>query len=197
MTVGGTQRVPIHPLTGAIWGGNLGGHFGGHFGPHFDPPGGGPRGAPGRPRRPPGARARNFPPRNFPPPGLVPGGPRGAPRDPPERGVLGGFPYSKQEPLGGYPQTPKNGQNRGPGKCPILSRLGELLNTLRNVHIFGAPPGGPPPGAPPGPPSGGVPGGVPMGGSPGGPLRMAQTTPPGTPGTPHGIVTPRDTLHVR
>ena len=43
--------------------------------------------------------------------------------------------------------------------CPFLSRMGELLNTLRNVHPPGpgappAPPGGPPRGAPQGPESG-------------------------------------------
>ena len=56
----------------------------------------------------------------------------------PDRGVLGGYP-------GG---PPKRGLSRGGQKMSQnLSRLGELLNTQKNVHFF-APPGGAPRGAP-------------------------------------------------
>ena len=48
------------------------------------------------------------------------------------------------------PQTgPKWGSRGGPKKGTKLSRLGELLNTQKNVHFF-APPGGRAPGGPPG-----------------------------------------------
>ena len=46
--------------------------------------------------------------------------------------------------LGGTPPEPILSQN-----VRVLSRLGELLNTQKNVHFF-APPGGPPPAPPQG-----------------------------------------------
>ena len=83
------------------------------------------------------------------------GGPGGGPRGGPRGGSRGGP---------GGPGTPDSRGGVPPGGPPRwtqvdlahqhLSRLGELLNTLENVH---------PRGAPPGPPSGGVPGGVPGG----------------------------------
>ena len=46
------------------------------------------------------------------------------------------------------PGNPRNWPKMGGGKKgPKLSRLGELLNTQKNVHFF-APPGGSPPGSP-------------------------------------------------
>ena len=40
------------------------------------------------------------------------------------------------------PRTPKIGPKSGPKNPKFLSRLGELLNTQKNVHFF-APPGAP------------------------------------------------------
>ena len=65
-------------------------------------------------------------------------------------GVLGGF-WGRSR---GDPYTPPGGACPGGGKkVPILSRLGELLNTLQNVHPRGpgGPPGTPPLGGPPEP----------------------------------------------
>ena len=119
----------------------------------------GPRGAPpGGPGGPPGPRARKFPPPRGPP--------GGTPRGPPGRAVLGPFGGLLHRALdwiwGGIPGgvfvaqfVPKSGKKKF-----NLSRLGELLNTLRNVHP--RPPGGAAGGAPGGPPGGtpwrGVPG---------------------------------------
>ena len=47
------------------------------------------------------------------------------------------------------PSWPRGAVPGGAKKWPKLSRLGELLNTQKNVHFF-APRGGPPRGAPPG-----------------------------------------------
>ena len=103
-------------------------------------------------------------------PGGVPrGGPQGTPRRPPSGGVPGG-------PRGGpggaiFPGFPKNANSgfRPREKAQVklrphhLSRLGELLNTLENVHPRGPPRLGGSPGPPGGPPW--------IGGSPGGPRR--------------------------
>ena len=143
------------------------------------PPGGVPGGPPAPPAAPPRG-ARNFPPRNFPAPPDFRGADFGPPTDDVREGGFGRFPYNIRVSQGGPPQTPQNGQKRPGKKCPILSRLGELLNTLRNVHIFRRRPGGPPGGPPRTPPPGGSYGGVPRGVS-GRAVRMAQTTPPDTP----------------
>ena len=128
-----------------------GGPGGGPGGAPGGPPGGPPRGAP---RAPGGPRARKFP--EIPP---GPPGPPGGPR----RGHFGGFSGLLHRALDRI-----WGVSRG-GRFPAqfvpkmakkkfnLSRLGELLNTLRNVHPRppGGVPGGPPGGAPRGPPGGG------------------------------------------
>ena len=61
----------------------------------------------------------------------------------------------KHSPQGYPPNCPKMGPKWGSGKKGKkglkLSRLGELLNTQKNVHFFaprGAPRGGSPPGGP-------------------------------------------------
>ena len=65
-------------------------------------------------------------------------------------GVSGGDPGGTQ---GGPIYPPQGGLSGGGKKVPILSRLGELLNTLQNVHPRGpgGPPGTPPLGGPPEP----------------------------------------------
>ena len=84
--------------------------------------------------------------------GVPEGGPGGGPGGP--RGGPGGTP--------GAPGGPRPGDVRRRAQVKLahqhLSRLGELLNTLKNVHPGG--PGGPPggPGGSRDPPSGGVPG---------------------------------------
>ena len=124
---------------------------GGYRGSPGDPPDGGP---PGTPQRGvPGGVYRGVPggplgtPPGDPPGGGVPGGPRGGPRGAP-----------------GGPGGQKSGVPRETARVELihqhLSRLGELLNTLENVHpprpggSRGAPPGGPPGGVR-GPPPGG------------------------------------------
>ena len=135
-----------------------GGSRGGPGGAPGGPPGGAPGGAPGA-----GPELAGGP--------GGPGGPRGAsggglppkPRFWPFWGVFGlprrhllmekgGSGGSRGVPLGGCPGGVYPGGAKKPEKsgCPILSRLGELLNTLENVHPPG--PGGPP-GAPPDPTS--------------------------------------------
>ena len=95
-----------------------------------------------------------------PPRGSKRGGFRGVPRGGP-RGVSGG-------PRGAPAGPPRaRGPDPGNGRVELrhqhLSRLGELLNTLENVHPRGPPRLGGSPGPPGGPPW--------IGGSPGGPRR--------------------------
>ena len=130
----------------------------------------------------PGSSRRGYssPPRLWPPGRAGPGGSGGVSRGVPPGGGVWGAGFCP----GG-----------GPGKCPILSRLGELLNTQKNVHA------GPPPGAPPGAPREGGLGGYPREGGLGAPqelekiLNMAPWGPkrgvregsrPGPPGAPRG-----------
>ena len=72
-------------------------------------------------------------------------------------------------------QKPKKTEKN---RNPIVSRLGELLNTQKNCANFAPPggPGGPPGGVPPGPYLGDPPGGVPWG-APGGPQGGSQDPP--------------------
>ena len=121
-------------------------------------------------------------------------------------------PYTPDWAQLGGPRGGPRGARGGQKKCKFLSRLGELLNTQKNVHIL-APPGGPPGGpqnvhpktphliekvfisGAPKPPFLGVPGGPPGGppaggarGGPGGPRpgNFSPRGPPrgGPPGTP-------------
>ena len=159
------EHPPITPLYGGSWGAYLGGIRG--------PPKKGPPGAPrGPPGGGPGGPGKSGPPGESPP---GPGGPPGPPGGPPGGGHFGGlnsfflYYWGVFCPRGAKtPILAKNGVRR---KCPILSRLGELLNTLRNVH-----PG--PPGGGPGTPRGGGsregPQGDPPGWVSGGPFRAPQ-----------------------
>ena len=56
-------------------------------------------------------------------------------------------PYTPDWAQLGGPRGGPRGARGGQKKCKFLSRLGELLNTQKNVHIL-APPGGAPRGAP-------------------------------------------------
>ena len=166
------------------------------LGPILTPPGGA-RGAHfrrrRRARRAGGENSRPRPPGfSGPPGGPFLGSPPNVIRTPPGHRIFVLF-------RGGPPGGAKNGQKWGPGKCPILSRLGELLNTLRNVHIFRRRPGGPPGGPPQDPPSGGGPWGVLQGGLREG-RQDGSNHPPRYPpiGTPTLTLSvyPHDTLHV-
>ena len=113
---------------GQNWG-VLGGVLGGILGPFWAPPGP----PPGAPRDPPGGRF-SAPPKN-----------RGKIRHffgPPRTAILTPKLWKEYE----------NRQKIGKKKCPILSRLGELLNTLQNVHPPGPPGRGGPRGSPREPP---------------------------------------------
>ena len=108
------------------------------------PPGGDPGGGPGGPARAPG---ENGPPRA-----------RGGPPGGSVWGVVWSPKYYFFYAFGGvsWGGTPGGRFWPVPARGAILSRLGELLNTLRNVHppaprgSRGSPPGDPPPGGSPG-----------------------------------------------
>ena len=110
------------------------------------------------------------------------GGPEGVPGPPkkgPFWGVPGGVPGTPRDPLRG-PRGPGGAKNGGTWqgsseKSPIIpSRLGELLNTQKNVHFLA-------PRGPPGPPPG-----TPLGGAQNGPSRGVPGGSPGTPGQAPG-----------
>jgi len=124
-----------------------------------------PTGTPRYPRRPPGKSPENA---KFPPPrktgfsapreisparGGAPGGPpRGPPRTP-QNGLFWDLCFIFFCALSicfpPYPQnTPKNPQKWPKKRVLLLSRLGELLNTQKNVHSRGVFPGFPSPGNP-------------------------------------------------
>ena len=85
---------------------------------------GGPRGPPGGP-----AGGPKFPPPGA--PGIFRAPPGASPRKPPKPA----FSRTNTMGIGGYTQTPKMAQKKG----QVLSRVGELLNTLRKVHPRGPP----------------------------------------------------------
>ena len=110
-------------------------------------PPGTPREPPGKPEFPPPRKTGFSAPRKFPPrAGAPPGGP---PRDPPKWGVFGGLFCILLCAKGIYPPIPPKMAKKGVQKSvPLLSRLGELLNTQKNVHSRGVFPGFPSPGNP-------------------------------------------------
>jgi len=123
---------------------------------------GSPQGPPGDPPGTPRKTGISAPPKNgnFRPPGKFPpraggprGGPPGTPPGPPKMGCfLRAILYSFVRYRGTLPPTPQNPQKwpkKGVQKrVLILSRLGELLNTQKNVHSRGVFPGFPSPGNP-------------------------------------------------
>ena len=169
---------------------------GGYRGSPGDPPGGGP---PGTPQR--GV------------PGGSLGGPWGPPWGPPPEGGSRGGPGGGPRGAPGGPGGQKSGVPRETARVELihqhLSRLGELLNTLENVHPprpggpGGAPPGGPPRGGPGTPPRGAhfdpLPGGsrgAPPWGSLGAPVPGDATGAPWAPSSIGGLSVPVPTLRV-